>query len=77
MAEGRDQSEDRPAPKFAVVYIDGEQSPRWADQPWKVFDLRINPGMRGISGRISFFTAKDAVAFALACERNPSPHPFF
>lgn len=72
MAEGRDQSEDRPAPKFAVVYIDGEQSPRWAAQPWKVFDLRINPGMRGIAGRASFFTGEAAVRCALRAELDPS-----
>lgn len=71
MAEGRDQSEDRPAPKFAVVYIDGEQSPRWRMQPYKVFDLRLNPGMRGLNGRSSFFTAAEAVEYAVACEANP------
>ena len=65
----RDQSEDRQQPKFVVAYIENESSPRWSAMPWKVFDLRTNPGMSGTQGRFSFFTARHATDFAASNER--------
>lgn len=63
----RDQSEDRPSPRFIVAYVDNEDGP-FRDWPWKVYDLRRNPQMRGEVGRWSFPSAKAATRFAVKQE---------
>lgn len=66
MPLSRDQSEDRPTPIAAVVYVDGETHDM--GRPWKVYDLRLNPSMRGIAGRRSYHNADLATAMAVHIE---------
>lgn len=63
----RDQSEDRPTPRFIVVYMDGEPG-RFSRLPWKVYDLWENPVMRGTQGRWSCATAREATELAVRLE---------
>lgn len=63
----RDQSEDRPAARFVVGYVDGETGVL-EDKPWKVWNTRRNPEMRGVRGRWSYRTAAEATAAAVRLE---------
>lgn len=64
----RDQSEDRGPITHIVAYMGGEAIRHFRERPWKVFDLRINPTMRGLKGRHSFKDGEVAVAFAVKQE---------
>ena len=64
----RDQSEDRGRITHIVAFMPAEGNKLFRNYPWKVFDLRINPTMRGLPGRASFSNAEAATHYAVEQE---------
>lgn len=51
-----------------LAYMPAEENKLFRKYPWKVYNLRLNPEMRGLVGRTSFSNAEAATAFAVEQE---------